>query len=211
MTENSIAVLPLENLSSDPENEYFCDGMNEEIINVLSKIKGLKVTARTSSFAFKGLKEDVRIIGNKLRVASVIEGGIRKLGKRVHIAIQLIRTDNGFHIWSDTIDRELSDIFLLQDEISLLVADKIRESFGHFEIGDHLVTNKTNNTEAYQMVLKGSYYFKRKDLQDIKKALLYFQEAVRLDPEFAEAHVYMGETYLHYAGFNLISTDENQC
>lgn len=208
MIRNSIAVLPLENLSSDPENEYFSDGMTEEIINALSKIEGLKVTARTSSFAFKGLKEDVRIIGNKLGVATVIEGSIRKSGNRVRIATQLIRTDNGFHIWSDSFDRELSDIFELQDEISLLVADKIRENFGHMEIGDHLVTTKTSNTEAYQMLLKGSYHFKRKDLDDIKMALSCFQKAVRLDPAYAEAYAYIGETYLHYAGFNLISTEE---
>ena len=208
MIPNSIAVLPLENLSSDPENEYFSDGMSEEIINALSRINGLKVTARTSSFAFKGLKEDVRIIGNKLGVASVIEGSVRKAGKRVRITVQLIRTDNGFHIWSENFDRELADIFALQDEISLLVADKIRENFGHMEIGDHLVSAKTANTEAYQKFLQGSFHFKRKDLEDIKKALSYFQEAVQLDPDYAEAHAFIGETYLHYAGFNLISTQE---
>jgi TolB-like protein/AraC-like DNA-binding protein/Tfp pilus assembly protein PilF len=207
MIPNSIAVLPLENLSSDPENEYFSDGMSEEIINALSKIQGLKVTARTSSFAFKGLKEDVRIIGNKLGVASVIEGSVRKAGKRVRITVQLIRTDNGFHIWSENFDRELADIFALQDEISLLVADKIRENFGHMEISDHLVSAKTDNSEAYQKLLKGSFHFKRKDLEDIKKALAYFQEAVQLDPDYAEAHAFIGETYLHYAGFNLISTE----
>jgi TolB-like protein/tetratricopeptide (TPR) repeat protein len=208
MIPNSIAVLPLENLSSDPENEYFSDGMSEEIINALSRINGLKVTARTSSFAFKGLKEDVRIIGNKLGVASVIEGSIRKSGKRVRITVQFIRTDNGFHIWSENFDRELSDIFALQDEISLLVADKIRENFGHMEISDHLVTTKTGNVDAYQLLLKGSYHFKRKDLEDIRKALIYFQEAIELDPDYAEAYAYIGETYLHYAGFNLLTAEE---
>ncbi|MDF9800844.1 tetratricopeptide (TPR) repeat protein [Catalinimonas alkaloidigena] len=182
--------------------------MSEEIINALSRINGLKVTARTSSFAFKGLKEDVRIIGNKLGVASVIEGSVRKAGKRVRITIQLIRTDNGFHLWSENFDRKLSDIFALQDEISLLVADKIRENFDHMEISDHLVTSKTSNAEAYQLLLKGSFHFKRKDLEDIQKALAYFQDALQLDPDYAEAHAFIGETYLHYAGFNLITAEK---
>ncbi|MEM8968054.1 MAG: tetratricopeptide repeat protein [Bacteroidota bacterium] len=208
IVKNSIAVLPLENFSADSENEYFSDGMTEEIINALSKIEGLKVTARTSSFAFKGVKEDVRVIGNKLGVATVIEGSIRKSGKRVRITVQLIRTDNGFHIWSQNFDRELADIFALQDEISLLVADKIRENFGHMEVSDSLVTEKTKNTEAYQLLLKGIYHFKRKDFDDIQQALRYFQQAVQLDPNFAEAYSYIGETYLHYTGFNLITTKE---
>lgn len=208
VNQRSIAVLPFDNLSSDPENEYFSDGMAEEIINALSKIQGLKVIARTSSFMFKGQKEDVRIIGNKLGVASVIEGSIRKAGNRVRIAIQLIRTDNGFHIWSETFDRTLQDIFELQDEISLLVADRIRENFGHMEIEDHLVSSKTTNTEAYDVFLKASYHFKRKDFKDVKEAMTLFQRATELDPSFTEAYAYMGETYLHYAGFNLISAKE---
>ncbi len=182
--------------------------MTEEIINALSKINGLKVTARTSSFAFKGQKEDVRIIGNKLGVSSVIEGSIRKSGERVRISIQLIRTDNGFHIWSETFDRTLKDIFDLQDEISLLVADNIRENFGHMDIEDHLVTTKTNNAEAYQVFLKASHHFKRKDFHDVKAALTLFEKATELDPDFSEAYSFMGESYLHYAAFNLISGKE---
>lgn len=134
LNQKSIALLPFDNLSADPEREYFSDGMTEEIINALSKINGLKVTARTSSFPFKGLKENVRIIGNQLGVATVIEGSIHKSGDRVRIAIQLIKTDKGFHIWSERFDQTLKDIFELQDEISLLVADRIRENFGQMEI-----------------------------------------------------------------------------
>ncbi|MCR9081450.1 MAG: tetratricopeptide repeat protein [Cyclobacteriaceae bacterium] len=208
MNQRSIAVLPFDNLSSDPENEYFSDGMAEEIINALSKIQSLKVIARTSSFAFKGQKIDVRIIGNKLGVSSVIEGSIRKAGSRVRIAVQLIRTDNGFHIWSETFDRTLEDIFDLQDEISLLVADRIRENFGHLEIEDSLVSSKTTNPEAYDLFLKGSHHFKRKDLADVKEALVLFTKATELDPDFNEAFAYIGETYLHHAGFNLISAKE---
>ena len=206
--QKSIAVLPFENLSSDPENEYFSDGMTEEIINALTRVEGLKVTARTSSFAFKGLKEDVRIIGNKLGVATVLEGSIRKAGNRVRITAQLIRTDNGFHFWSENFDRELQDIFALQDEISLLIAEKIREDFGHIEIQERLVETKTTVNEAYDLYLKGTQHFKRKDLDDIKKALALFEQAVVLDPQYSEAWAYIGETYMHYTGFNLISPDE---
>ncbi len=208
LNQKSIAVLPFDNLSSDPENEYFSDGMTEEIINALSKINGLKVTARTSSFAFKGLKEDVRIIGNKLGVSAVIEGSIRKSGDRVRISAQLIRTDNGFQMWSETFDRTLKDIFELQDEISLLVADSIRENFGHMDIEDHLVSSKTVSADAYQTFLKASHHFKRKDLPDVKAALALFEKATELDPNFSEAYSFMGETYLHHAGFNLISAKE---
>ncbi len=208
MNAKSIAVLPFDNLSSDPENEYFSDGMTEEIINALSRIQGLKVSARTSSFAFKGVKKDVRIIGNKLGVASIIEGSIRKSGDRVRISVQLIRTDNGFQLWSENFDRTLQDIFALQDEISLLVADRIREDFGHMDIEDQLVYSKTSSTEAYDLFLKARFHFKRKDLKDVKEALHLFQEAVQIDPNFAEAYAYMGETYLHIAAFNFISAEE---
>ena len=131
--EKSIAVLPFYNLSSDPENEYFSDGMSEEIINALSKIEGLKVAARTSSFVFKHQQQDVRKIGRALDVALVLEGSIRKARDRIRITAQLIRTDDGFHIWSENFDRELVDIFTLQDEISLLIAGKMFRDNGSGE------------------------------------------------------------------------------
>ena len=206
--QKSIAVLPFENLSSDPENDYFSDGITEEIINALSRIDGLKVTARTSSFAFKGLNEDVRIIGNKLGVETVLEGSIRRSGNRVRISAKLVRTDHGFSIWSERFDREMADIFDLQDEISLLIAEKIREHFGHIDIKDHLVETRTENIKAYEMLLKGSYHFKRKDFEDIQLAMQYFNKAVALDPSLAEAFAFIGETFLHYSAFNLVTAEE---
>ena len=152
--EKSIAVLPFENMSSDPENEYFSDGMTEEIINALSRIEGLKVTARTSSFVFKHHKQDVRKIGKDLGVSLVLEGSVRKSGERLRITAQLIRTDDGFHIWSENFDRKMTDIFELQDEVSLLIADKIREHFGHLHIQEHLVDVLTDNIDAYQLFSK---------------------------------------------------------
>lgn len=184
LDQKSIAVLPFANLSSDPENEYFSDGMTEEIIGGLSKINGLKVTARTSSFAFKGVKEDVRIIGNKLGVSTVLEGSIRKSGERIRISAQLIRTDNGFHIWSENFDRKMEDIFALQDDISLLIADRIRENFGHMEISDHLISAPTNNVDAYELYLKGRFYLKKWNLVDIRRGATYFEQSKTADPDF---------------------------
>ena len=184
LNQKSIAVLPFANLSSDPENEYFSDGITEEIINALSKIEGLKVTARTSSFAFKGKQEDVRLIGNQLGVETVIEGSVRKSGNKVRIATQLIRTDNGFQIWSERFDRELADIFELQDEISLKIAEKIRENYGHLNIQDQLVNATTDNIEAYQLYLKGKYYHKKWNLPDIAKGAQYYEQSLKADPKF---------------------------
>ena len=130
----SIAVLPFVNMSADPDNEYFSDGITEEIINALTTIQGLKVIARTSSFAFKGKNIDVRTIGNQLGVTTVLEGSVRKVSNRVRITAQLISTDDGSHIWSKNFDREMKDIFGLKAEISLLIADQIRENFGYLEI-----------------------------------------------------------------------------
>lgn len=186
--QKSIAVLPLENLSSDPENEYFADGMTEEIINALSKIEGLKVTARTSSFVFKHKKEDVRIIGNQLGVSTVLEGSIRKSGKRIRVTTQLIRTDNGFHIWSENFDRQLDDVFELQDEISLLVADKIRENFGHLRIKNHLVNSTTANVEAYNTYLKGRFNHLKWDEEGIQKAIELYSTCIAMDPSYADPH-----------------------
>ena len=193
--QKSIAVLPLENLSSDPENEYFSDGMTEEIINALSKIEGLKVTARTSSFMFKEVKKDVRHIGNELGVSLVLEGSVRKSGNNVRITTQLIRTDNGFHIWSENFDRKLEDIFALQDEISLLVADRIRENFGHIQIDDSLVTPVTADIQAYELFLKGRFYFFTRNLPDIEKAITFFKQSIQLDPQFDQP--YFGVSYCY--------------
>jgi len=195
INQKSIAVLPFENISSDQENEYFADGMTEEIINALSKIVGLKVTARTSSFVFKGNKKDVRVIGNQLGVSTVLEGSIRKSGNRIRITAQLIRTDNGFHLWSDNFDRTLSDVFQLQDEISLLIADKIRENFGHLNIQEHLVRPSTASIEAYELYLKGCFYQKKWNLEDIARGAQYFEESLSKDRNYNLAYFGAGLCY----------------
>lgn len=206
--QKSIAVLPLENLSSDPENEYFSDGMTEEIINALSKIEGLKVTARTSSFAFKEVKKDVRHIGNELGVSLVLEGSVRKAGDRVRITTQLIRTDNGFHIWSENFDRKLEDIFSLQDEISLLVADRIRENFGHIQINDSLVQPATSNIQSYELFLKGRFYFFTWNLPDIEKAISFFKQSIELDREFDQPYFGVSFCYCLLGSWNYMNKEE---
>ena len=201
LDHKSIAVLPFENMSSDAENEYFSDGMTDEIINALSKIAGLNVTARTSSFAFKNRKVDVRHIGNELGVSTVLEGSIRKSGDRIRITSQLIRTDNGFHIWSENFDRQMSDVFALQDEVSLLIADKVRENFGHFEISDHLVKAETSNLEAYDLYLKGRFHQLRWDGDGFAQAAKYYQSSLTLDNNFALPALAASPTFSYLASW----------
>ncbi len=193
--QRSIAVLPFDNLSADPDNEYFSDGVTEEIINALSKVEGLKVTARTSAFVFKNQKQDIRQIGADLDVALVLEGSVRKAGNRVRITAQLIRADNGFHIWSENFDRELTDIFQLQDEISLLIANKIREDFGHLEIEDHLIEAPTKSVEAYQLFLRGRYHHNLWDMGGFANALDFHTRSIRADANFDWPYFGAGLSY----------------
>ena len=207
-SNKSIAVLPFVNMSDDPDNEYFSDGITEEIINALTTVKGLKVIARTSSFTFKNINIDVRTIGDQLGVSTILEGSVRKVKNRVRITAQLISTNDGTHFWSKNFDREIEDIFALQDEISLLIADQIRENFGHFEISSFPNAIPTQNIKAYDLWLKGSYHLKRKDFDDIKKALNFFKEAIKIDPNYAEAYAFLGEAYIHAAALNMFPNKE---
>lgn len=202
ITEKSIAVLPFINMSADPENEYFSDGITEEIINALTKVQGLKVTARTSSFSFKNKNADVRTIGLQLGVANVLEGSVRKAGKKVRITAQLIQAKDGFHLWAKNFDRELEDIFAVQDEISLLIADQIRENFGHLEIQDHLINVPTQNIKAYNAYLKGRYNHLKWDGEGITKGIAYYLESIALDPNFALPYFGIGFSYAMRASWS---------
>ncbi|TNE72853.1 helix-turn-helix domain-containing protein [bacterium] len=184
----SIAVLPFVNMSPDPENEYFSDGMTEEIINALTTINGLKVIARTSAFAYKGLNYDIRKIGSDLGVQSVLEGSIRKSSNRVRVTAQLINATDGTHYWSRNFDRELIDIFELQDEISVLIADQIRENFGHIEYENHLVKQSTSDISAYELFLKGRYHQLKWNPDSFHEAIRYYTKATEADPKFARAY-----------------------
>jgi TolB-like protein/AraC-like DNA-binding protein len=201
-------VLPFQNLSSDKENEYFADGMTDEIINALSKIEGLKVTARTSSFVFKDKKEDVRIIGNQLGVETVIEGSIRKSGKRIRISTQLVRTDNGFQLWSETFDRQLENIFELQDEVSLLIAEQIRENYGHLSIQEKLVIKETSNLEAYEAYLKGRYHQLKWDEKSFHEAIKWYKKSITLDNNYPMPYLAISQCYVYMASWCFIPQQE---
>jgi len=195
----SIAVLPFTNLSTDPEQEYFCDGMAEEIINALTRIEGLRVVARTSCFAFKGKNEDIREIGRKLNVGNVLEGSVRKAGNRIRITGQLIKISDGYHLWSDKFDRDLSDIFEVQDEISLAIVRELKVKL----LGDshgELVKRPTDNLEAYSLYLRGRFFWNKRSKPDLLRAIECFGRAVQCDPEFAlglaglaDAHVILAD------------------
>ncbi len=168
-TEKSIAVLPFVNMSSDPEQEYFADGISEEILNALAKVSDLKVAGRTSSFAFKGKNDDLLEIGKLLRVNHILEGSVRKSGNRVRITAQLIKVDDGFHMWSETWDRELTDIFVIQDEISAAILAQLKTQL----LGEQLVTVQTD-TKAYELYLlaKQRIYERNKASLEMAEKLL---------------------------------------
>ncbi len=191
----SIAVLPFLNLSSDKENEYFSDGLAEEIIHALSKIENLRVTARTSAFAFRGAQQDVRQIGETLKVANVLEGSVRKAGNRIRVSVQLVDVTGGDQIWSERFDREMTDIFEIQDEISQAIVSKLRvrlsSSSGSTPSGihaAHLVRRSTANIEAYDLYLRGRYELFKMTREGLERARGMFEEAAKLDPMYAQAH-----------------------
>lgn len=193
--DRSIAVLPFVNMSTDPENEYFSDGITEEIINALTRVEGLKVIARTSSFAFKGKHMDVREIGKQLGVRTILEGSVRKSQRRLRITAQLINVEDGMHLWSQNFDRELADIFALQDEVSLLIADKLRENFGHFELKEQLIEAPTQNIEAYNLYLKARYHHLKWDGDGIRSAIELYQQCIETAPSFALPYFGIGYCY----------------
>ncbi len=183
--KKTVAVLPFVNMSSDPENEYFSDGIAEEILNALVKLEGLQVTARTSSFSFKGKNLDVREIGRQLGVAHILEGSVRRSGNRVRITAQLVSALDGYHFFSETYDRTLDDIFAVQDEIASAIAHRLRQHLGEAEQGEQLVTAPTSNIEAYETYLKGLFYFNQfGDDEAMGKAIPYFEKAIEMQPDF---------------------------
>ncbi len=183
-SDKSIAVLPFLNMSADPDNEYFSDGISEEILNALTHVDGLQVCSRSSSFTFKGKNKDVRQVGQKLGVSAVLEGSVRRSGNKVRISCQLINTTDGYRIWSDVYDGELDDIFGLQDEISHKIVNRLKENFAPPSPKEEIVKLPTQNIEAYNLYLKGRFYWNKSNPEDISKSIKAFEESIRLDPEF---------------------------
>jgi len=204
--EQSVAVLPFLNMSSDSEQEYFSDGISEEILNQLAKIRGLQVAGRTSSFAFKGQNEDLRIVGEKLSVANILEGSVRKSGNRVRITVQLIKTKDGYHLWSESFDRELTDIFTIQDEISKAVATALSIALGVGESGRN--QGGTQNFDAYDVYLAGLSFSRRLTPDGTIQAIDYLEKAVSLDPDYAKAWSALAQTYRVAANFYIADRTE---
>jgi len=190
----SIAVLPFRDMSSQRDQEYFCEGIAEELINALVKLRGLRVAARTSAFQFKGRESNVKEIGEELNVRTVLEGSIRKAGNRLRITAQLVNVEDGFHIWSEKYDRELDDIFAIQDDISLAIVDKLSvKLFG--EEKSALVKRHTVDQEAHNLYLTGLYFWNRRHEGGMKRAMECFRQAIDKDPGYALAHVGVADTY----------------
>jgi TolB-like protein/Flp pilus assembly protein TadD len=201
-----IAVLPLVNTSGDPANEYFSDGLSEELIAVLTKIPDLKVIGRSSSFLFKNKSDDSKTIGEKLGVAHLIEGSVRKQGDRVRIVAELINAADGRSLWSETYDRELKDVFGVQNEIATAVADQMKVKLLGQPARPEAAAS-TQNTAAHNAVLQADFYFQQQTAESVRKAITFLQEAVRLDPTYALAYAKLGQAWRQYAVS--FATDDN--
>ncbi|MEM6965290.1 MAG: adenylate/guanylate cyclase domain-containing protein [Bacteroidota bacterium] len=202
-TSKTIAVLPFVNMSADSDNEYFSDGMTEEIINALAKIKGLKVISRTSSFNFKNKNIPIVEIGKALNVSTILEGSIRLAKNKMRITAQLIDVKEDFHFWSESFDRSMNDIFEVQDEISLLIADKLREHFGHFDIAEHLVVAPDVSVENYKRYLQARFLILRMSKADVEKGRSILENILEAHPKYTLAYlgIHLAYTLLGNMGY----------
>ncbi|RPH63481.1 MAG: hypothetical protein EHM89_03895 [Acidobacteria bacterium] len=195
-TAKSIAVLPFVNMSEDAGNEYFADGLSEELLNLLAKISELRVAARTSAFKFKGEKINVQEVARQLNVAHVLEGSVRKSGNKVRITAQLIKAADGYHVWSETYDRTLDDIFVVQDDIAGAVVEALQVTL----LGTALATrSKPQDPEAYNLALQGRYFLARRGRQDLERAIDYFRQSLQRDPGYAPAWAGLSQAYARQA------------
>jgi serine/threonine-protein kinase len=201
----SIAVLPFLNMSRDPENEYFSDGLAEDIIDALTQVPGLRVMARTSAFAFRGKEVDVREIGARLNVAHILEGSVRRAGNRIRVTAQLIKASDGYHLWSQRFDREMTDVFAIQDEISQAIVEKLRLRLA---ADRPLVKRYTENLAAYDLCLKARYHLLKLTQEGREAGRRYCEQAIVLDPNYALAYVVLSESHLWSAFWG--STDPRE-
>ncbi|HSW56143.1 MAG TPA: tetratricopeptide repeat protein [Ignavibacteriaceae bacterium] len=208
VSDHSIAVLPFVNLSAEKDNEYFSDGITEELLNALAKVDGLLVTSRTSSFAFKGKNTDIREIGKLLGVKTVLEGSVRKYGNRVRVTAQLINSENGYHKWSETYDRDLEDIFAVQDELANSIVDQLKKTINIHKPAKHLVKVPTENIDAYNLYLKGLYNWNKWSPDFILKAIKYFEDALAIAPDFSLAYSRLSACYIFLGAAGFMSTEE---
>jgi TolB-like protein/Tfp pilus assembly protein PilF len=196
----SIAVLPFVNMSADPEQEYFCDGLAEELINALTQIKDLHVVARTSAFSFKGQNLDVREIGKKLNVETVLEGSVRKAGNRLRITGQLVNVTDGYHLWSERFDREMEDVFAIQDEISGAIVDRLRPRLVAKE-KKKLAKHQTVDFETYSLYLKGRWFLSKMTGEAEQAAIECFTQVIEKAPDYAPAYAGLADAYIQLPFF----------
>lgn len=199
--EASIAVLPFANLSPETEDEYFSEGMTEELIHALTKVPQLRVASRTSAFAVHAKEQDVRAIGERLKVGTVLEGSVRRAGSRLRIAAQLIDAASGFHLWSETYDREMRDVFAVQEEISRAIVAKLRPQL---TCASTLVKPATESVEAYHFYLRGRYFWNQRKPQVLQKGIEQFQRAIDIDPGFALGYAGLADSYAILAIYAVI-------
>jgi serine/threonine-protein kinase len=201
----AIAVLPFTNMGAEKEDEYFSDGLTEEVINALTKIAGLRVMARTSSFAFRGREQDIREIGARLAVDNILEGSVRRAGNRIRVTAQLINVSDACHLWSERYEREITDIFAIQDEISQAIADKLRVGIGQER---QTARRPTEDLEAYNLYLQGRYHLSRWTPEGFARARPCFEQAVARDPGFALAYDALSEFYWYLGFFGFVPPKE---
>ena len=201
---NSIAILPFVNMSADAENEFFCDGLAEELLNALTKIESLKVAARTSAFSFKGTNTKVSEIGEALGVNTILEGSVRKAGERVRIMVQIVNAEDGYHLWSERYDREMNDIFAVQDEITLAVVEALKVKVLQSE-RSAMLKKATDDPEAYQLYLRGRAFWNRRTPADFEKAIGYFERAIIIDAKYSLAYCGLTDCYTLLAYFEEVA------
>jgi serine/threonine-protein kinase len=202
----SIAVLPFEDMSPHRDQEYFCDGIAEELINALTHVADLRVIARTSAFAFKGRREDVRDIGRTLGVDALLEGSVRQAGRRIRINVQLVSAKDGSHLWSERYERDLEDIFAIQDDVCLSVVERLKVSL----LGDEraqLVKRRARDSRSYGQYLKGRFFFNQRKEAGVTKSIECFHKALEIDPRFALAHAGLAVSYEVLGGWRVIPRD----
>jgi TolB-like protein/Tfp pilus assembly protein PilF len=202
---SSIAVLPFADLSPDRDQEYFCDGMTEEIIDSLTKVGGFRVVARTSSFAFKGKQQDIREIGKKLNVGYVLEGSVRKDGDRLRVTAQLNSVNDGYHMWSETYERELKDVFTVQDEISKSIVNTLQLRLA---ASTRTTRSVPENLETYDLYLQGLYHWGRWRSEGAENAIQFFERAIAKDPKYAAAYAGLADSYAWLGFFGALPPNE---
>ena len=207
---SSIAVLPFVNLSSDKENEYFSDGLTDDLIDALTKVRGLRVVARGSAFQFKGKNPDIRAVGRQLNVATVLEGSVQRSGDRLRITAQLSSVADGYHVWSQTYDRRLADVFAVQDEISRAIVGALEVRVA-VDPGRRLVESSTQDLEAYNLYLQGRFHLNQWRPESVRKGIEYFTQAIAKDPAYAPAYAGMADCYTWLGVFGWSAAARRPC